>query len=428
MRILYLFIALIITDIPSNATTKVYTYDSEIVTADNRKHGFLFPHLGHVEEQFLLRLKKIPDESNVAIFGCGEGRMLKKMARKFPKLTFYGLDLSKSQIQKARKGAPRNTQFNVHDVTQKFRCDIKFSLIGMFNVWHFLPCGKMKPALQHLRSYLKDDGQLHMCGLTDGIEAPSWLLPSFAHDHDVDAAFKRYEIYRLIPFFMGILPLDRLQVSPQQWDQLFQNMMKILEKDANFVGKEFYEYPGVEPLYKLLRGQFGETQYVSLYAAHLAIGRAKLNGQVNKDSKEYSDFTRRLFNRAAVRLQEELQVQDPWRVDGRNCPQMKGEGFSLPNLKSLANVFKGVGLEIIDHQYFNQRFYNPRDQEWNYSFIEHGEHGDCINLSVILKPVQPEKVEGVRAVPQMDFYRARKIKALAQHPYAELVETKKSSG
>jgi 2-polyprenyl-3-methyl-5-hydroxy-6-metoxy-1,4-benzoquinol methylase len=96
---------------------------------------------------------------NVLDVGCGSGRALDLMARKFPESRFVGYDFSEDAIARARAAAQEhgtiNVRFEVKDVATLDE-EARYDLITTFDAIH----DQSKPAkvLERIAAALRDDG------------------------------------------------------------------------------------------------------------------------------------------------------------------------------------------------------------------------------------------------------------------------------
>jgi 2-polyprenyl-3-methyl-5-hydroxy-6-metoxy-1,4-benzoquinol methylase len=103
--------------------------------------------------------ERLEDGINVLDVGCGSGRALNLMARKFPESRFVGYDFSEEAIARARAEAEghgtTNVRFEVRDAADLGE-EGRYDLITTFDAVH----DQAKPAavLEGIAAALKDDG------------------------------------------------------------------------------------------------------------------------------------------------------------------------------------------------------------------------------------------------------------------------------
>jgi 2-polyprenyl-3-methyl-5-hydroxy-6-metoxy-1,4-benzoquinol methylase len=103
--------------------------------------------------------ERLEDGIDVLDVGCGSGRALNLMARKFPNSRFVGYDFSEEAISRARAEAAgrgaTNVRFEVRDVADLGE-EGRYDLITAFDAVH----DQAKPAavLEGIAAALKDDG------------------------------------------------------------------------------------------------------------------------------------------------------------------------------------------------------------------------------------------------------------------------------
>ncbi|MGB0935529.1 MAG: class I SAM-dependent methyltransferase [Alphaproteobacteria bacterium] len=201
-------------------------------SAENGGYGVILPYLGPIEDRFAQKVTELEEGSTVMILGCGRGRMVSDLARKHPKINFIGSDISQKQIEIAEQLCPKNATFRVGDVTQGID-DLKdpVSLIGMFNVWHFLSGAKLQQTIGLLRAYLSPGGELHMCGMKQ-FEYPQEEFYKLAHYY----SYLDLLSVELAKFIANDVVKDVFENA--QTGELFRSLLDIISNDALFKGPE----------------------------------------------------------------------------------------------------------------------------------------------------------------------------------------------
>jgi ubiquinone/menaquinone biosynthesis C-methylase UbiE len=130
-------------------------------------------------QQRLLEYVQLKDRSQVLDLGCGTGRLLNKLAARFPNLKGIGLDLSREMLRQAR----RNNQFREriifvsgNAVSLPF-ADNQFEAV--FNTISFLHYPDPEQVLQQVSRVLSPGGYFYLVdscfGDRDITTSVSWL-------------------------------------------------------------------------------------------------------------------------------------------------------------------------------------------------------------------------------------------------------------
>lgn len=92
--------------------------------------------------------------------GCGTGNTTLALARRFPEVTFLGVDLSERSIQAARKASQElsNVSFERADITEEISGLGQFAVVLCFGVLHHTP--DMEAALRRLVGRIAPGGRL----------------------------------------------------------------------------------------------------------------------------------------------------------------------------------------------------------------------------------------------------------------------------
>lgn len=128
----------------------------------------------------LIREMKIGDGDNVLEAGCGTGRNLIILARRYRDTNFFGLDASAAMLETAKANAAGipNISFAT-ELADNFRFDRTFGLQKPFDAIYFSYSISMIPAWQgsilNALENLRPGGRLYIVDFFDQEELPSWF-------------------------------------------------------------------------------------------------------------------------------------------------------------------------------------------------------------------------------------------------------------
>lgn len=127
------------------------------------EYNSLEKYLFHYESR-MFKILTNNNISNILDLGCGDGKVLKKFATKYPEKKFIGVDISKKNIELAKKQnfAP-NVEYIVHNVCNSFEFTQKIDLVFSFSVIQYFNIENSKKLLENLINIISDEGCiLHM--------------------------------------------------------------------------------------------------------------------------------------------------------------------------------------------------------------------------------------------------------------------------
>ncbi len=130
----------------------------------------------------LINEMKISDGENVLEIGCGTGRNLIILAKKYPEANFFGLDASKDMIKTAQKKIEINGLENIKlqtSLADIFRFDETFFLDNKFDVIFFSYSISMIPvwkqSIINALENLKSGKHLYFVDFYDQGDLPDWF-------------------------------------------------------------------------------------------------------------------------------------------------------------------------------------------------------------------------------------------------------------
>ena len=128
----------------------------------------------------LLREMKISEGENVLEIGCGTGRNLAILARKFPDAKFFGLDASAAMLETAEKKIMAKRLGNIslkNALADDFSFDKTFDLTKPFDAIFFSYSISMIPtwreSVQNALDNLKNNGSLYIVDFFDQKDLPT---------------------------------------------------------------------------------------------------------------------------------------------------------------------------------------------------------------------------------------------------------------
>jgi S-adenosylmethionine-diacylgycerolhomoserine-N-methlytransferase len=130
----------------------------------------------------LINEMKIADGANVLEIGCGTGRNLVILARKYPQARFFGLDASAAMLETAQKKIKTKNLDNITVKTalaDEFSFDKTFELNRRFDVIFFSYSISMIPAwktaLLNALDNLESEKSLYIVDFYDQRDLPVWF-------------------------------------------------------------------------------------------------------------------------------------------------------------------------------------------------------------------------------------------------------------
>jgi len=123
--------------------TADYNEGWEFKWDDMKRYGPFSRHLRRIIKKMIRPL----DFKSVLDVGCGQGSFLKELETEFPNIRAYGIDISRTAIELARKRMP-NGKFYVVDITERF-LDDSCDLVVCSEVLEHIPDDLL--ALQNLK-------------------------------------------------------------------------------------------------------------------------------------------------------------------------------------------------------------------------------------------------------------------------------------
>lgn len=119
--------------------------------------------------QRLLEYVTLPSSSLVLDLGCGTGKLLNRLARKFPNLTGIGLDLSPQMLRQARKANQFHPRliFIQGNANQLPFAENQFDAV--FNTISFLHYPEPELVLGEIYRVLKPQGKFYLADYTSKI-------------------------------------------------------------------------------------------------------------------------------------------------------------------------------------------------------------------------------------------------------------------
>lgn len=125
----------------------------------------------------LLEFVQLPTDANVLEIGCGTGKLLNRLAQRWPDLMGVGADLSEGMIEQAHKKTPYGDrlQFIRANVTDLPLPSETYD--GIFCTISFLHYPNPVPALTEIARVLKPNGQFYLADFVP----PRWLGEDTLH-------------------------------------------------------------------------------------------------------------------------------------------------------------------------------------------------------------------------------------------------------
>jgi 2-polyprenyl-3-methyl-5-hydroxy-6-metoxy-1,4-benzoquinol methylase len=169
----------------------------------------------------LTRLEQIEFNSLLDV-GCGEGRFLCEVSKRFPGKKLVGVDLSPRALQYADVLNP-HIDFVCADITDADSIDEKFDVITAIETLEHLPPGEVPDFVRGLRRLLNDDGAVIMS------------VPS----QNLDLNRKHYQHFNLDSLAKALQPCFAISAHYflnriSKWDSL----LKVLLSNRYFILNE----------------------------------------------------------------------------------------------------------------------------------------------------------------------------------------------
>lgn len=130
----------------------------------------------------LLEEMEISGGENVLEIGCGTGRNLLILARKYPQTHFFGLDASAAMLETAQKNIKAKNIENIkleNALADNFRFDDTFELDKKFDAAFFSYSISMIPvwkeSIENALENLKPGGKLYLVDFYDQRNLPGWF-------------------------------------------------------------------------------------------------------------------------------------------------------------------------------------------------------------------------------------------------------------
>lgn len=124
----------------------------------------------------LVQALRVPAEATVLEVGCGTGRNLALVARRYPAARLFGLDISAEMLKNARRNAPAATLAQ-GDAT-RFDGEALFGCAGFDRVFMSYTLSMIpdwRGALDQAARLVGPGGQLHVVDFGQGERLPRWF-------------------------------------------------------------------------------------------------------------------------------------------------------------------------------------------------------------------------------------------------------------
>jgi len=134
-------------------------------------------HLSHYENR-LGKYLKDPNVKKILDLGCGEGKILKKFASRYPDKEFIGVDLSTSNINLAKeKFQIENVKYFVADVSASVKSLGEFDLIYSFSLIQYFDTQVSLDLANNISTILRAKGALVHMSIPDDVHCFRALTP-----------------------------------------------------------------------------------------------------------------------------------------------------------------------------------------------------------------------------------------------------------
>ncbi len=130
----------------------------------------------------LIAEMNVQDGENILEVGCGTGRNLAILAKKYPKTNFYGLDASAAMLETAKKKIDSNNLENIqlqNALADNFSFNETFNLKIPFDTIYFSYSISMIPtwqeSIQNTLKNLKSGNSFYIVDFYDQRDLPKWF-------------------------------------------------------------------------------------------------------------------------------------------------------------------------------------------------------------------------------------------------------------
>jgi len=133
-------------------------YSDEYISIMNEQHAKYGDIEYYSEQKAGITFKIFANEvDSILEFGCGIGRNLASIKKKFPSVSIYGSDISDESLQVAKKNNPK-VEF-INDL-ELINCKEKFDLIFIAGVYHHIAPNLRDEVTKKIYTLLKPKGKL----------------------------------------------------------------------------------------------------------------------------------------------------------------------------------------------------------------------------------------------------------------------------
>jgi len=111
---------------------------------------------------YILKYCNIKSGSRVLEIGCGDAMVMKRMKSIRPDIEFFGIDISSSQIDKAKSNL-KDAKFKISNAVESIYFDQKFDVIFSFSTIQYIQRSDLKAFNSNCIQVLSDKGKIcHM--------------------------------------------------------------------------------------------------------------------------------------------------------------------------------------------------------------------------------------------------------------------------
>jgi SAM-dependent methyltransferase len=138
------------------------------------------------QEEPIFDRHPLPDGAKVLDVGCGTGEITARLAEKFPKATFIGVDLEEPHLDRARErcaGFGDRVRFQVDDALDLSFDSGSFDLVVCRHLLQAVPDAKR--VLTEIHRVLRPGGRAHLIAEDYG------MLHAYPTEHDADEFWQR---------------------------------------------------------------------------------------------------------------------------------------------------------------------------------------------------------------------------------------------